>query len=161
MLNDMWNGLVNEIEATKKRYDDLEVSMVMTNNRLNDGLSALLDRVDKLEGKFHTIHNCYKDLHVMSNKQQHIIYDMDKQISFYSQSIIKLENEKAQAVDHQSEELEQCVAGQDDQVKVLQAHLAIAERGCCCCGEDTPKVISCNFFGFCHKRTLSRVWMCW
>ena len=77
-----------------------------TNNHLNDGLSALLDRVDKLEGKFGTIHNCYKDLWVQFNKQQHTIYNMNKRISFCSQSIIKLENEKAQAVDCQVEGLE-------------------------------------------------------
>ena len=106
MLNNVWNRLVNEVEATKKHYNDLEASMVMTNDQLNDGLSVLLDRVDKLEGQFHTIHNCYKDLHVQFNKQQHTIYNRDKRISFYSQSIIKLENEKAQAIDHQFEELE-------------------------------------------------------
>ena len=38
-------------------------------------------------------------------------------------------------------------------MKVLQAHLTIAERGHCCCGEDTPKVISCYCFLILWKLT--------
>ena len=129
MLNDVWNHLVNKVEATKKHCDDLEGSMVQANDRLNNRISALIERVDKLEGKFHTIHNCYEDPQVQFNKQQCTIYDMGKRISFYSQSVVKLENEKAQAVDCWFEELEHLVAGQDDQAKGLQACLTIAERG--------------------------------
>ena len=146
MLNDVWNSLVSKVEATKKHYNDLEASMVTMSNHLNDGLLALLDQVNKLEDKFHNLHSCYEDLWVQFNKQQCTIYNMDKRISFYSQSIIKLENKKAQAIECQFEEPECLVTGQDDQMKVLQAHLTIAERGCCRCGEETPKVISCHCF---------------
>ena len=106
MLNNVWNSLVNKVKATKKCCDNLEGSMIQANNNLNDGVSALIERVDKLEGKFCTIHNCHEDLCVKFNDQQCTIYGMDKQISFYSQSIVKLENEKAQAVDCWFEELE-------------------------------------------------------
>ena len=51
-----------------------------------------------------------------------------------------------EATDHHINNLEQCITGQDDQVKILQAHLAITERGLCHCREDTPKVISCCCF---------------
>ena len=84
MLNDIWNGLVNDIEGTKKWCDDPKGGMVEANTCLNDRILALIDRVDKLEGKFHTIHNFYEDLCVKFNNQQHTIYDMDKRISFYS-----------------------------------------------------------------------------
>ena len=120
--------------------------MIQANNRLNDGISALLERVDELETKYHTIKDCYDTRVTKSCEQVSTIYNRDKCINFYSQSIIKLENEKAQAVDHRFDNLEQCIAGQDDQIKILYACLAIAERECCYCGEDTPKVISCRCF---------------
>ena len=28
MLNDVWNGLVNKVEATKRQYDELEAGMM-------------------------------------------------------------------------------------------------------------------------------------
>ena len=40
MLNDIWNGLVNDIEATKKCYEELEAAMTTMNDCLNDGISA-------------------------------------------------------------------------------------------------------------------------
>ena len=42
--------------------------------------------------------------------------------------------------------LEQHVASQDDQIKVLLHRLVAAEEGCCRCWESTPKVISCRCF---------------
>ena len=153
MLNDIWNGLVNEVEAAKEHCDNLEGSMIQANDCLNNEISALIERVDKLEGKFCTIHNWYEDLWVKFNSQQHTIYSMDKRISFYSQSIVKLENKKVQAMDCQLEELEHFVTSQDDQLKVLQACLTVAERGHCCCGEETPKVISCCCFLILWKLT--------
>ena len=36
MLNDMWNSFVNEVETTKKYYEDLEGSIVQANASLND-----------------------------------------------------------------------------------------------------------------------------
>lgn len=80
--------------------------MVQANNHLNDGISALIKRVDKLEGKYCTIEDCYNALVYKSGAQALTIYNMDKHISFYSQSVVKLENEKAQAVDHQFNGLE-------------------------------------------------------
>ena len=46
MLNDIWSNLVNEVEAAKKRYEELEAAMMITNNRLNNGISALDTRLD-------------------------------------------------------------------------------------------------------------------
>ena len=94
MLNDVWNSLVNKVKATKKHYNDLKAAATMTNDCLNNGLLVLLDQVDKLEDKFHTIHNCFEDIQVTLNNQQHKMYDMDQQISFYSGSIIQLEGKK-------------------------------------------------------------------
>ena len=74
--------------------------MIEANTHLNNRISALIDRVDKLENKCHTFHNCYEDLCVQFNRQECTTYDMDKRISFYSQSIMKLEKKKAQAIDH-------------------------------------------------------------
>ena len=146
MLNDVWSDLVNEVEAIKKHCDDLEGSMVQANNCLNNGISSLIKRVDKLETKYHAIEDCYDALVIKSCEQASMIYNMDKHISFYSQSIVKLENEKVQTVDHRFDNLEQHITGQDDQIKILQVCLAIAKRGCCHCKEDTPKVISCCCF---------------
>ena len=98
MLNDVWNSLVNEVEATKKCYNNLEASMVTMSNCLNDGILALPNRVDKLEDKFHTIHNCFEGVQVTLNNQQHKMYNMDQQISFYSSSIVQLEGKKAEEV---------------------------------------------------------------
>ena len=47
MLNSIWNGLVNDVKATKKCYEELEAAMMTTNNHLNDGTSALDARVDQ------------------------------------------------------------------------------------------------------------------
>ena len=52
MLNNVWTSLVNEVEATKKHYEELEAAMMMTNDHLNDGISALDARLDQLEGSF-------------------------------------------------------------------------------------------------------------
>ena len=32
MLNDIWSNLVNEVKAAKKRYEELEAAMTITNN---------------------------------------------------------------------------------------------------------------------------------
>ena len=84
MLNDVWTSLVNEVKATKKHYEELETTMTTMNDHLNDGISALDTRVDQCEDKHHTLHNVMEDVWATVNKQQHLMYDMDKRISFYS-----------------------------------------------------------------------------
>ena len=81
MLNNVWTSLVNEVEATKKCYKELEAAMKTTNNHLNDGISALNARLDQLEDSFRTTHNVQEDIRVTVNKQQHQIFDMGKWIS--------------------------------------------------------------------------------
>ena len=78
---------------------------------------------------------------------------MDQRISFYSGSIIQLEGKKAEEVKACFDALEQRIAGQDDQIKVLLHHLVAAEEGCCHCQESTPKVISCHCFNEIMKLT--------
>ena len=146
MLNDIWSNLVNEVEAAKKRYKELGATVTITNNHLNDGISALDMRLDRLEDRFRTICNVQDDVHTTVNKQQRQIYDMDSRISFYSGSIVQLEGKKAEEVKACFDALEQRVAGQDDQIKVLLHRLAAAEEGHCRCRESTPKVISCCCF---------------
>ena len=120
--------------------------MTTTNDRLNNRISGLNTRLDRLEDSFRTIHNMQEDVCVTVNKQQHQIFDMDQQISFYSGSIIQLEGKKAEEVSARFVALEQCVAGQDDQIKVLLHHLGTTKEGRCHCWESTPKVISCHCF---------------
>ena len=146
MLNDIWNGLVNDIEATKKWYEELEAAMTMTNDRLNDGISALDARVDKCEDKHRTLCNVMEDIWAMVNKQQRLMYNMDKRISYYSGVVIQLEGKKVEGVENRFDASEQHIAGQDNQIKVLLHHLAAAEEGRCHCRESTPKVISCCCF---------------
>ena len=146
MLNDIWSNLVNKVEAAKKRYEELEATMMTTNDRLNDRISALDARLDRLEDKFQTICNVQEDIRITVNKQQHQIYNMDSQISFYSGSIVQLEGKKAEEVKARFDALEQRIAGQDNQIKVLLHHLGTAEEGHCHCRESTPKVISCCCF---------------
>ena len=146
MLNDIWSNLVNEVEATKKCYEELEAAMTITNNCLNDGILALDMRLDRLEDRFQTIRNVQDDVRTTVNKQQHQIFDMDSRISFYSGSIVQLEGKKAEEVKACFNALEQHVAGQDDQIKVLLHRLAAAKEGRCRCQESTPKVISCHCF---------------
>ena len=148
MLNDIWNGLVNDIEATKKHYKELEAAMMTMNDRLNNGISALDARVDKCEDKHCTLCNVMEDVQATVNKQQCQMYDMDKRISFYSGAVVQLEGKKAEEVKSCFDVLEQCIAGQDDQIKVLLHRLAAAEEGHCHCRESTPKVISCLLFRF-------------
>ena len=145
MLNDIWSNLVNEVEAAKKHHEELEAAMTITNDCLN-GISTLDLRLDRLEDKFRTICNVQDDIRVTINKQQCQIFDMDSLISFYSGSIVQLEGEKAEEVKACFNVLEQCVTGQDDQIKVLLHRLAAAEEGRCHCRESTPKVISCHCF---------------
>ena len=146
VLNDIWSNLVDEVEPSKKRYEELETAMTTTNNRLNDGISALDARLDCLEDRFRVIRNVQDNVCTTVNKQQRTIYDMDKRISFYSGSIVQLEGKKAEEVKACFDALEQRVAGQDDQIKVLLHHLAATEEGRCRCRESTPKVISCRCF---------------
>ena len=115
MLNNIWSNLVNEVEAAKKRYEELETAMTTTNDRLNDGISALDARLDRLEDKFRTIRNVQEDICITVNKQQRQILDMDSRISFYSGFIVQLEGKKAEEVKARFDALE-CVAGQDDQI---------------------------------------------
>ena len=46
MLNNIWSNLVNEVEAAKKRHEELEAAMMTTNNHLNDRISVLDLRLD-------------------------------------------------------------------------------------------------------------------
>ena len=80
------------------------------------------------------------------NVQERRIWDLDNKVNFYSQSLIKLEGEKAERVKDHIDSLEQCIMGQDNQIKVLLHRLATAEEGRCHCHENTPKVISCRCF---------------
>ena len=133
MLNDIWNGLVNNVEATKKRYEELEAAMMMMNDCLNDGISALDTRVDKCEDKHRTLHDVMGDVRATVDKQQRLMYDMDKRISYYSSAVMQLEGKKAEEVKNHFNALEQHLAGQDNQIKILLHCLAVAEEGRCCC----------------------------
>ena len=146
MLNDIWSNLVNEVEAAKKRHEELESAMTITNDHLNNGILALDARLDRLEDRFRVIRNVQDNVRTTVNKQQCQIFDMDGRISFYSGSLVQLEGKKAEEVKDRFDVLEQCIAGQDDQIKVLLHRLATAEEGCCRCRESTPKVISCRCF---------------
>ena len=114
MLNNIWTSLVNEVKATKKHYKELEAAMTTMNDHLNDGISALDMRLDRLEDKFRTICNVQEDVRVTINKQQCQIYNMDQWISFYSGSIIQLEGKKVEEVKAHFIALEQHITGQDD-----------------------------------------------
>ena len=153
MLNNVWTSLVNKVEATKKHYEELEAAMTTTNNCFNDGISALDIRVDKCEDKHHTLCNVMEDVWATVNKQQHQVYDMDKRISFYSSAVMQLEGKKAEEVKDRFDSLEQCIAGQDDQIKVLLHCLVAAKEGCCHYQESTPKVIPCHCFDLITKLT--------
>ena len=152
MLNDVWTSLVNRSRPPRS-YKELEAAMMTTNNYLNDGISALDARLDQLEDKFRIIHNVQEDVRITVNKQQQLIYDMDQRISFYGGSIVQLEGKKAEEVRDCFDVLEQRIAGQDDQIKVLLHHLVAAEEGRCHCQESTPKVISCHCFDMIMKLT--------
>ena len=146
MLNDIWNGLVNDVENTKRCFDELEGASMATNERLNDGLSAVLKSVEKLEIKGRSLQAMYGDMQTLVNTQERRIRDLDNKVNFYSQSLVKLEGEKAERVRDRINSLEQHIAGQDDQIKVLLHHLVTAEEGRCRCRESAPKVISCHCF---------------
>ena len=61
MSNNIWNSLVTKVD------DKLEAAMTVMNNHLNDSITTLDTRVDKLEDKSHTIHNCFEDVRVTVN----------------------------------------------------------------------------------------------
>ena len=117
-----------------------------TNDRLNDGLSAVLKSVDKLEVKGRSLQAMYNDMQTLVNTQERRIRDLDNKVNFYSQSLVKLEGKKAEQVKDCIDSLEQRIAGQDDQIKVLLHHLVTAKEGRCRCRESAPKVISCCCF---------------
>ena len=146
MLNDIWNSLVNDVETTKKRYEELEAAMTMMNDCLNDGILALDARVDKCEDKHRILCNLMEDIRATVNKQQHQMFDVEKRISYYSGAIVQLEGKKAEEVKACFDALEQRIASQDDQIKVLLHRVAVTEEGHCCCWESTPKVIPCRCF---------------
>ena len=153
MLNDIWNSLVTEVEAAKSCFSELEATTMVVNNCLNDSIAVLVGRVDKLEDKFCTIHNCFEDVWTTLNNQQHKMYNMDQRISFYSRSIVQLEGKKVEEIEDKFDVLEQCIAGQDNQIKILLHLLVAVEEGHCCCQESAPKVISCCCFGMITKLT--------
>ena len=146
MLNDIWNGLANDIENTKRRFDELEAASTATNERLNNGLSAMLNSVDKLEIKGHSLQDVYDDMRILVDAQECRIQDLDNKVNFYSQLLVKLEGEKAKGAKDRIDSMEQHIAGQDDQIKILLHCLAAAEEGRCCCGQGSSKVISCRCF---------------
>ena len=154
MLNDIWNSLVNDVENTKRRFDELEAASTVTNKHLNNGLLAMIKSVDKLETKGHSLRAMYNDMRTLVNAQEHKIQDLDNKVNFYSQSLVKLEGEKAKQVKDRIDSLEQHIVGQDDQIKVLFHHLVAAEEGCCRCGQSTSKVISCRCFNVIAKLTV-------
>ena len=93
-----------------------------------------------------------EDIWATINKQC-LIYDMDKRISFYSSSIMQSEGKKMKEVKDHFDALEQRIAGQDDQIKILLQCLASVEEDHCCCWESAPKVISCHCFDVPTKLT--------
>ena len=117
-----------------------------TNDRLNDRLSAVLKSVDKLEVKGCSLQAMYNDMRTLVNAQECRIRDLGNKVNFYSQSLVTLEGKKAERVKDRIDSLEQRIAGQDDQIKVLLHRLVTAEEGRCRCQESTPKVISCRCF---------------
>ena len=145
-MNDIWNGLVNDVKNTKRRFDELEAALMATNDCLNNGLSAVLKSVDKLEVKGRSLQAMYDDMRTLVNAQERRIQDLDNKVNFYSQSLVKLEGEKAERVKDRINPLEQRIAGQDDQIKVLLHRLVTAEEGHCHCRESALKVISCCCF---------------
>ena len=151
MLNDVWTSLVNEVDATKRCYEELEAAMMMTNDHLNSGVSALDTRVDQWEDKFCVLCNLVEDVWTTVNKQQCKMYYMDQRISFYSGSIVQLEGRKVEEVKDHFDVLEQRITGQDDQIRVLLHHPVAAKEGCCHYWEGTPKVISCHCFNMTMK----------
>ena len=114
MLNNIWSGLVNEVETSKRRYDELEAATVTTNDCLNDALNALDTRINKWETKYHSLSNLYDNIYTITNAQQRKIHDMDQRISYYSCKVVALEGQKAEAVQSRFDSLEQRLAGQDD-----------------------------------------------
>ena len=153
MLNDIWNSLVNDVENTKRHFDELEAASTATNECLNDGLSTVLKSVDKLEIKGCSLQAMYDDMWILVNAQECRIRDLDNKVNFYSQLLVKLEGEKAEWVKDCIDSLEQRIAGQDNQIKVLLHCLVAAEEGCCCCGQGSSKVISCRCFDMIMKLT--------
>ena len=83
LLNNIWNGLVNDVESTKRRFDELEAASLATNDRLNDGLSAVLKSVDKLEIKGRSLQAMYDDMRTLVNAQERRIRDLDNKVNFY------------------------------------------------------------------------------
>ena len=71
------------------------------------------------------------------NTQERRIRDLDNKVNFYSPSLVKLEGEKAKWVKDCIDSLEQHIAGQDDQIKVLLHCLVAAEEGHCRCGQGS------------------------
>ena len=154
MLNNIWNGLVNNIEGTKRHFDELETASMMTNEHLNNGLSAVTKSVDKLETKGHSLRAMYEDMQTLVNAQECKIRDLDNKVNFYSQLLVKLEGEKAEWVKAHINSLEQHITGQDDQIMILLHHLDAVEEGCCHYGQNTSKVISCHCFNSITKLTV-------
>ena len=146
MLNEVWNSLVDEVKVVKSCYLELETATTTTNDRLNDGLSTVLDRVDKLETKYRSLCNLYDDVRTIINAQERKISDLNNKVNFYSQDLIKLKGEKYEKIEDRFEALEQRITGQDEQIKILLTRLAEVEEGCCRCGGNTSKVISCYCF---------------
>ena len=87
-----------------------------------------------------------EDVRATINKQQRLMYNMDKQISYYSGAVVQLEGKKTEEVKAHFNALEQRIAGQDNQIKVLLHCLSATKEGCCHCQESTPKMISCHCF---------------
>ena len=73
MLNNIWNRLVNNVEGAKSCFDELAMAVTMTNERLNDGISALIKSIDKLETKGHSLRAMYDDMWTLVNAQEHKI----------------------------------------------------------------------------------------
>ena len=54
--------MVNDVESTKRHFDELEAASAVTNEHLNNRLLAVLKSVDKLEIKGHSLQAMYDDM---------------------------------------------------------------------------------------------------
>ena len=88
MLNNIWNGLVNDVENTKRRFDELEAASTVTNEHLNDGLLAVIESVYKLETKGCSLCALYDGMQTLVNAQECKIWDLDNKVNFYSQLLV-------------------------------------------------------------------------
>ena len=120
-ISDVWSGVVDDLKVVRDRVDILKGDYDR--------------RVEKVGSDTRKVDRLYTNQQRSLAEQQKEIYDLHKQISFYSCKVAALEGEKAEANERRFAQLEERLDAQNDLVSDLRDEVAVLRGQVCRCGK--------------------------